>query len=148
MSQIMDPAEARQLERAIALAADAHAGQRRMFTFDPYIVHPLRVMLALADRRPVIMIAAVLHDTVEDTALTLTGIAREFGDEVALLVDSVTHRPGESYSTFIQRVADSGEEATLIKIEDITDNLNNLEPGSLRDRYEKALTFLSLQATA
>ena len=79
------------IERAFNIADRAHAGQRRA-SGEPYVTHCLQVAMILADLRmpPPVIIAGLLHDTVEDTELTLDEIRREFGDEVALLVDGVT----------------------------------------------------------
>ncbi|MEY3029351.1 MAG: hypothetical protein RL198_748, partial [Actinomycetota bacterium] len=79
------------VERAFRVAEQAHEGQRRM-SGEPYITHPLAVARILADlgAGPVTIIAALLHDTVEDTEFRIDDVKREFGDEVALLVDGVT----------------------------------------------------------
>lgn len=79
------------VEKAFKAAERAHEGQKRM-SGEPYITHPLAVSRILADlgAGPVTIIAALLHDTVEDTEFRLEDVKREFGDEVALLVDGVT----------------------------------------------------------
>ncbi|WP_457186662.1 RelA/SpoT family protein [Nocardioides sp. P5_E3] len=79
------------LERAYAVADKWHTGQMRK-SGDPYITHPLAVTTILADigmTEPT-LVAALLHDTVEDTAYTLDALRADFGDEVAVLVDGVT----------------------------------------------------------
>ncbi|WP_246056936.1 RelA/SpoT family protein [Nocardioides eburneiflavus] len=79
------------LERAYAVADKWHTGQMRK-SGDPYITHPLAVTTILADigmTEPT-LVAALLHDTVEDTPYTLDALRADFGDEVALLVDGVT----------------------------------------------------------
>lgn len=79
------------LERAYAVADKWHTGQMRK-SGDPYITHPLAVTTILADigmTEPT-LVAALLHDTVEDTPYTLEALRADFGDEVALLVDGVT----------------------------------------------------------
>ena len=79
------------VDRAYAIAKRAHEGQLRR-SGEPYITHPLAVAEVLVDLGigPVTIAAALLHDTVEDTDYTLDDVRREFGDEVALLVDGVT----------------------------------------------------------
>lgn len=79
------------VERAIELATKAHEGQTRK-SGDPYIVHPMAVMTMVQDwgMDEDTVIAAVLHDTVEDTDVTLEDIKNEFGETVAFLVDGVT----------------------------------------------------------
>ena len=79
------------LRRAWTVGAAAHAGQLRK-SGEPYITHPVAVAGVLADMRLDVetLIAAILHDTIEDTPLTQAAIASEFGDTVAELVDGVT----------------------------------------------------------
>jgi len=79
------------LERAYLVAERLHAAQMRK-SGDPYITHPLAVTTILADigmTEPT-LVAALLHDTVEDTPYTLDELRKDFGDEVAALVDGVT----------------------------------------------------------
>jgi len=79
------------LERAYVTAERLHEGQMRK-SGDPYITHPLAVTTILAElgmTEPT-LVAALLHDTVEDTAYTLDELRRDFGDEVAVMVDGVT----------------------------------------------------------
>jgi GTP diphosphokinase / guanosine-3',5'-bis(diphosphate) 3'-diphosphatase len=84
-------ADVRLIERAYDVAARQHAGQVRK-SGDPFITHPLAVGTILAElgMNAETLAAALLHDTVEDTDYTLTEIRREFGDDVAGLVDGVT----------------------------------------------------------
>lgn len=79
------------IERAFEVAEEAHRGQNRK-SGEPYITHPLAVARILADLGigEASLAAALLHDTVEDTLYTLDALKRDFGDEVALLVDGVT----------------------------------------------------------
>src|SRR5215468_2788508 len=84
-------ADIRVIDRAYEVAAHWHAGQMRR-SGDPYITHPLAVTTILAElgMNTDTLCAALLHDTVEDTAYTLAELRKEFGDEVATLVDGVT----------------------------------------------------------
>jgi guanosine-3',5'-bis(diphosphate) 3'-pyrophosphohydrolase len=77
--------------RAYRFAEEAHRGQKRA-SGEPYITHCVEVAAILAELQvpPVMIMAALLHDTVEDTHVTLEDLRREFGDEVAHLVDGVT----------------------------------------------------------
>jgi GTP diphosphokinase / guanosine-3',5'-bis(diphosphate) 3'-diphosphatase len=79
------------LQRAYDVAEAAHAGQKRK-SGDPYITHPLAVATVLAGlgMDTTTLVAALLHDTVEDTGATLESITADFGSEVAYLVDGVT----------------------------------------------------------
>ncbi|MGD0135687.1 MAG: HD domain-containing protein [Bryobacteraceae bacterium] len=79
------------LEKAFHRAADAHKNQMRE-SGEPYMIHPLHVTMILADMQMdmVCLITGLLHDTVEDTSLSLEQIKKEFGPEVAACVDGVT----------------------------------------------------------
>ena len=83
--------ESARVKKAIKLATSAHEGQLRK-SGDPYISHPLAVMKIVEDwgMDEDTIIAAVLHDTVEDTSITIKQIRDEFGEQVAFLVDGVT----------------------------------------------------------
>ena len=87
------------VEKAYRIAKDAHKDQVRK-SGEPYIIHPLWVGIILADLEmdKETIVAGMLHDAVEDTAMTLDDITREFGEEVALLVDGVTKLGQLSYS--------------------------------------------------
>jgi GTP diphosphokinase / guanosine-3',5'-bis(diphosphate) 3'-diphosphatase len=84
-------ADVRLIERAYELAATMHAGQARN-SGDPYITHPLAVATILAELGMPhdVISAALLHDTVEDTAYTIDQLRVDFGDDIASLVDGVT----------------------------------------------------------
>jgi GTP diphosphokinase / guanosine-3',5'-bis(diphosphate) 3'-diphosphatase len=73
-------------------AEEAHHGQKR-HSGEPYINHCIAVASILADLKvpPEVIVAGLLHDTVEDTNITLADIRREFGDTVKILVDGVTN---------------------------------------------------------
>ncbi|GAA1620617.1 RelA/SpoT family protein [Leucobacter chromiireducens] len=79
------------IERAYTTAERAHRGQKRR-SGEPYITHPIAVAQILAELgvAPVAIAAALLHDTVEDTEYTLEELTRDFGEEIAMLVDGVT----------------------------------------------------------
>lgn len=78
-----------QIEEAIEVAAEAHQGQYRKGTHTPYITHPYAVGLILMEAgcTEAVIIAGILHDTVEDTDLTLKFIRERFGDAIADIVD-------------------------------------------------------------
>jgi len=84
-------ADIRLIDRAYEVAAHWHAGQMRK-SGDPYITHPIAVTTILAElgMNTDTLCAALLHDTVEDTAYTLAALRKDFGEEVAALVDGVT----------------------------------------------------------
>ncbi|WP_240900308.1 RelA/SpoT family protein, partial [Kineococcus indalonis] len=91
------------VERAFDRAENAHDGQRRK-SGDPYITHPVAVATILAElgMTPSTLAAALLHDTVEDTDYSLEDLRREFGDEIAQLVDGVTKLDKVTYGEAAQ----------------------------------------------
>ena len=107
------------LERAIAIAAKAHEGQVDK-AGAPYILHPLRVMLRVTTDEE--RIAAVLHDVVEDTDITLEMLRSEgFATAVLSAVESLTKRTDENYEAFVQRPA-SDPIGRKVKLADLADN--------------------------
>lgn len=109
------------LERAIAIAAEAHAGQLDK-AGQPYILHPLRVMLRVSSASE--RIAAVLHDVVEDTPVTLSHLAAEgFAKEVVDAVDALTKRPGETRLDAAKRAA-ANPIARAVKLADNAENMD------------------------
>ena len=138
------------LEQAIAIAARVHEGQVDK-AGQPYILHPLRVMLRLSSDEE--RIVAVLHDVVEDSDVTFEQLAREgFSDRVLTALEGVTKRPEEGgdagYEAFVKRAA-KNPLARRVKIADLLDNmdltrLSELSERDFRrlDRYMKALRYL------
>jgi guanosine-3',5'-bis(diphosphate) 3'-pyrophosphohydrolase len=109
------------LERAIAIAADAHAGQVDK-AGQPYILHPLRVMLRVSSQEE--RIIAVLHDVVEDTDITLEELAEEgFHDAVIAAVKALTKLPGESRMDAASRAA-VNRLALTVKLADNAENMD------------------------
>ena len=109
------------LERAISIAATAHSGQLEK-AGAPYILHPLRVMLGVRD--PIAKIVAVLHDVVEDTALTLGDLEAEgFAPDVLEAVALLTHDKSLDYEAYLRRVA-MHPIARTVKLADLRDNLD------------------------
>ncbi len=107
------------LERAISIAATAHAGQIDK-AGRPYILHPLRVMLALDAIDD--QIVGVLHDVIEDTDVTLDGLRGEgFSEVVLAALASVTNREGEDYPAFVLRAA-ANPIGRRVKLADLRDN--------------------------
>ncbi|MFO1225299.1 HD domain-containing protein [Roseateles sp.] len=109
------------LERAIAIAASAHAGQRDK-AGQPYILHPLRVMLAFQSDED--RIVAVLHDVVEDTVITLADLQAEgFSPAVVAAVEALTKRKGESRLEAATRAA-ADSIACRVKLADNAENMD------------------------
>ena len=109
------------ISRAVEIAAGAHAGQTDK-AGEPYVLHPLRVMLRMKENTE--RICAALHDVVEDSLWTLEDLRREgFSDEVISVLDCLTKRPGEAYDDFIGRVLQN-ETACRVKLADLADNMD------------------------
>ena len=147
------PVPAPTLEDALALAAAAHRGQVYPSpTGEPYILHPLRVMLRMATATE--RIVALLHDVVEDTPTTLADLRRlGYAEAVAAALDRLTRRDGEAYEAYIVRLA-GDPLARRVKLADLADNLANnrrLAPtAAVRERlaqYQRARARL-LQSNA
>lgn len=83
------------VDRAIGFAARAHDGQRRKTGNVPFIAHPVGVAMLLLEMgcSDEVVAAGLLHDTVEDTRVSIEDIRKEFGDEVAEIVAGVTEPP-------------------------------------------------------
>lgn len=109
------------LEKAIEIAVEAHRGQIDK-AGKIYILHPMRVMLRGKNEQE--MIVGILHDTVEDTPITLDMLRLEgFSEEVLEAVACITKKEGEDYGDFIDRVL-TNPLAAQVKLYDIEDNLN------------------------
>ena len=125
-------------QEARAFAEQQHEGQ--MYGEEPYMTHVDAVANQFDD--PHMQRIAYLHDTVEDGKIGIGDIHERFGESVGHAVDAMTRRQDESYFDYIRRVAEHPE-ARQVKVADLTHNLSGNPPGSLRQRYEKALAMLS-----
>ncbi|MHA4814073.1 RelA/SpoT family protein [Streptomyces aculeolatus] len=120
------------LRTAYLLAEDAHRGQTRK-SGDPYITHPLAVTLILAElgAETTTLTASLLHDTVEDTEVTLDQVRTGFGEEVAYLVDGVTKLEKVDYGaaaepeTFRKMLVATGSDVRVMSIK-LADRLHNM----------------------
>ena len=119
------------LERAIEIAAAAHAGQIDK-AGHPYILHPLRVMLRVSTEHE--RMSAVLHDVVEDTPVTFEQLAREgFPQEVLLAIEALTKRPGESRLQAAERAAVN----PIARVVKLADNAENMDLSRIAAPTEK-----------
>jgi len=129
------------VEHATAYATEAHAGQVRKYVNEPYAEHPKRVAARVAlvpGMSEAAVIAALLHDVVEDTDRTLAEIEALYGPEVALLVDALTDKYTPESHPDLNRKARKALEAVrlatiphaakVIKMADIVDNLVGTDP--------------------
>ncbi|QMU78743.1 bifunctional (p)ppGpp synthetase/guanosine-3',5'-bis(diphosphate) 3'-pyrophosphohydrolase [Streptacidiphilus sp. PB12-B1b] len=120
------------LGRAYEVAEASHRGQTRK-SGEPYITHPLAVTMILAQlgAETTALVASLLHDTVEDTAVTLDQVRAGFGDEVAYLVDGVTKLEKVDFGaaaeaeTFRKMLLATGEDVRVMVIK-LADRLHNM----------------------
>ena len=133
------------VEAAKALATRAHSGQTDKAGL-PYITHPERVAGRLDT--PEEQVVGWLHDTVEDTEVTLSTIESQFGPEPTAAVDAISRREGETWSEYLDRVQENPV-ARAVKISDLIDNSNlgRIPVVTMKDvkrqaKYNKALEKL------
>lgn len=120
LSVYMDAVQITQIQQACAFGAKAHRGQKRL-TGEPYILHPLAVASILAEMRMdhQSIVAAILHDVIEDTATAKDQIAQAFGLEVAELVDGVSKLTQFESSSPAEAQADNLRKMILAMTKDI-----------------------------
>lgn len=142
-------ADANVLRRAYEMAERAHRGQTRK-SGEPFITHPLAVARILANlgMDTTALVAALLHDTVEDTSYTLAAIDRDFGPDVATVVDGVTKLERVSYGedaeaeTIRKMIIAAGRDVRVlvVKLADRLHNMRTLDARSLASRARIART--------
>lgn len=135
----LTPAQIEQIYQAYLVASAAHEGQKRS-TGEPYITHPLAAAGILADMRmdPQTIMAALLHDVIEDTAVCKEELAKKFGEEVAELVDGVSKLTQIEFSNRAEAQAENFRKMVLamardirvilVKLADRLHNMRTLEP--------------------
>lgn len=134
------------LTNALILAAQHHEGQIDK-AGQPYILHPLRLMLKANNEET--KIVALLHDIVEDTPITLSDLKNEgFSNSIIEAIDCLTRNATETYEQFIERIREN-ELARHVKILDLEDNsdLSRISQPTEKDlqrmeKYKKALAVL------
>ena len=146
------------IEKAYRVAYDAHTGQTRK-SGEPYIIHPLCVAIILADLEldKESIAAGLLHDVVEDTVMTEEELEREFGSEVALIVDGVTKLGQLNYSA--DKVEEQAENlrkmflamakdirVILVKLADRLHNMRTLQYMKPEKQKEKARETMDIYA--
>jgi (p)ppGpp synthase/HD superfamily hydrolase len=134
------------LEKAIAIAVNAHQGQKDRYN-SPYILHPLRVMARLDSATE--KIVGILHDVVVDTDWTFDQLSREgFPATILSALECVTKKEGEEYEAFVKRSA-RDPVARRVKLADLEDNMDLRRMPQATDqdlprlqKYVKAWRFL------
>jgi GTP pyrophosphokinase len=146
-----------QVERAFVYACEHHADQRRK-SGEEFIIHPVGVAKICAGMRldTETLVAALLHDTVEDTSASLEDVQEKFGEEIAGLVDGVTKLTGLTFSSRDEAQAEnyrkmmvamaSDIRVILIKLADRLHNMRTIEAMSKQKQIEKAKETLDIYA--
>jgi (p)ppGpp synthase/HD superfamily hydrolase len=132
----------KEIMKAVKFAAVAHSSvqQKRKYTGENYIVHPLAVANTVCKfgGTTAEIVAALLHDVVEDTPVTLDEVRAEFGDEVAEIVDGLTENKGAFKNRAVRKqhygnaVRYKSRSVQLIKLADIADNVENIVEHDIR----------------
>ena len=129
------PLDTKLLDRAILFAVKAHSGTERRGKGFPYIVHPMEAMeiVATMTSDQELLAAAVLHDTVEDTSVTIEEIKREFGERIATIVENESDKEYKDKSeeeswherkrAAIENLAKASHDAKIVALGDKLSNM-------------------------
>lgn len=137
-------------KRAMRIAYDAHHGQIDKGG-DPYIFHPFHLAEQMEDEASTCV--ALLHDVIEDTAVTLEELEREFPREITDALRLLTHEEGSPYLDYVSAIKQN-RIAKAVKLADLAHNsdetrlvgcnqISDEKRARLRDRYAKAMAILS-----
>jgi RelA/SpoT family (p)ppGpp synthetase len=157
LNTYLEDDKVRQVYHAYLFGAEAHEGQTRM-TGEPYIYHPIAVAKILAEMRmdEKTLIAAILHDVIEDTPTHKEQIATEFGEEVAEIVDGVTKLDHIHFDNKQEAKAESFRKMILAMVKDIrviliklADRLHNMRTlGIMRPEKARRIASETLEVYA
>ena len=157
LSQYLDKTRINQVRRAYYYAEQAHEGQKRR-SGEPYITHPLAVASILAELRldHQSLMAAMLHDVIEDTGIPKDALSEQFGDAVAELVDGVSKLTQIEFRSRAEAQAENFQKMTLamardirvilVKLADRLHNMRTLGPLSYEKRQRIATETLDIYA--
>ena len=153
----LDSDQVKEVYRAYLFGAEAHDGQTRM-SGEPYIYHPLAVARILAEMRmdASTLVAAILHDVIEDTGIDKGEVAAEFGEEVAELVDGVTKLTQVHFGSKAEAQAENFRKMILAMVKDIrviliklADRLHNMRTlGVMRADKQRRIARETLEIYA
>jgi len=157
LSQYLNADHIALIEKAFRVAEKAHKGQKRQ-SGEPYITHPLAAASILAQLRmdPQTIMAALLHDVLEDTGVDKKQLAQEFGDDVANLVDGVSKLAQIEFETRVEAQAENFRKMILAMVKDIrvilvklADRLHNMRTlGSLEPVKRRRIALETLEIYA
>ena len=154
LEDYLEPAQIQEIYQSYLFGAEAHEGQRRL-SGEPYIYHPLAVARILAEMRMdhKTLIAAILHDVIEDTPTAKEHLAEHFGDEVAELVDGVSKLTHIEFESKAQAQAENFRKMMLAMVQDIrviliklADRLHNMRTlGVMRPEKKRRIARETLE---
>lgn len=154
ISQYMDDEQVKEVYRAYLFGAQAHEGQHRV-SGEPYIYHPIAVARILASMHMDVksIVASILHDVLEDTPATRILIEREFGADVAALVDGVSKLTHIKFKNKIEQQAENIQKVLLAMAKDIrvimiklADRLHNMRTlGALKPEKRRRIAQETLE---
>lgn len=157
VNQYLSREQVAEIEQAYLFAKEAHGSQAR-YTGEPYITHPLTVALILAQMRmdPATIMAAILHDVVEDTPINQLDIVERFGKEVGELVDGVTKLTQIHFENYAQAQAENFRKMVMAMASDIrvilvklADRLHNMRTlSALPPEKRKRISLETLEIFA
>lgn len=157
LTEYLDPTQIQKVRRAYFYAAQAHDGQRRK-SGEPYVTHPLAVASVLAEMHMDhdCLIAAMLHDVIEDTEINYDGIESQFGDQVAKVVDGVSKLTHLEFESKAEAQAENFQKMVLAMAEDIrviivklADRLHNMRTlGAMRPDKQRRIAKETLDIYA
>lgn len=155
--QYLDPTIEPTLQKAFRFAHNLHAGQMRK-SGEPYIIHPLAVAEILAEFKmdEISLVAAILHDVVEDTHVSVEEVAKEFGESVAALVEGLTKLAKVQFRSSQEKMAENFRKmivamsrdirVIIVKLADRTHNMRTLRALNLEKRQRIAEETLEIYA--
>lgn len=157
LSQYLDPSQINQVKRSYFYAEQAHEGQRRS-SGEPYVTHPLHVAAILSEMHMdhQSLMAAMLHDVIEDTAINKAALVSQFGETVAELVDGVSKLTQIEFESQAEKEAENFRKMTLAMAKDIrvimvklSDRLHNMRTlGALRPEKKHRIAKQTLEIYA
>jgi (p)ppGpp synthase/HD superfamily hydrolase len=150
------------IEKAVEFATAKHAGQKRKYTEEPYIEHPLAVagLVKSTGARDAVIAAAILHDVLEDTDTSVTEMLNKFGEEVTKIVIELTDvfisgagygNRAERKKKEAERLAKISPEAQTIKVADLIDNTKSIverDPGFAKVYLKEKAAVLAVMTKA
>ena len=126
------------IRKSFNYSVNFHKGQKRKFSYEPYIIHPIRVAINLYGEKYQLIAAALLHDIVEDTEVELSELEVEFGHDIMMFVKGMTKTKTNTIFDALNSVMYEYPEVILLKLSDRLDNMldkfQNL-PKTTRRRY-------------